>query len=676
VSAEASVVRTAVSRGLGSLHRVRWLPEVLALGLVVGLAMVATVSDVWPFVLAGVTDGAIYALAGLGLVLTFKTSGIFNFAIGAQAAASAYVFHSLRDEAGIPWPLAALLVIVLVGMGGSILLERLALHLSDSPAVMKVVATVGLIVLLQSLLTAVYGGTPIPFAPFLPTASFQVGSINIQASQVITAVLAVVATAGLTTFFRRARLGIAMQAVVDDPRLLSLEGTSPDAVRRAAWAIGSSFVSISGMLVAPQLGIDVNVMLVVFTAAFGAAALAGFSSLTGTLVAAVCIGVTSNVMSSQLASSSSEVLSALYTQVPFIALVLAMVSLPRSRFSTSGLAKPRRLSAPAPIPRGALIPLGTVGCCLLASVPFLVGNAYVNPYTSGLTFAIILGSLGLLVWTSGQISLCQMAFAAVGATTSAHAQSAGLPWILAIASGAAAALLVGALVAIPSFRLSGIYLAVATFGAGLLFQNLLYRTGLMFGGAQSLAVPRPQFARGDRAYYYLVLVFAAAVAVAIVTVRRSRLGRLMRGLGDSPLALDAHGTDTRIVRLYVFCISAVIASIGGSLLASVTQSVNGGLAGPFGYFRSVVLIAVLTFCGRRPLVSPLLAAMALAVSPLYPPFNTDFALSYQGVFFGLAAITVAVAPGLPRITGSIRSQERATSLSRARQRVLTIGARP
>src|SRR5277367_6613286 len=83
-----------------------------------GIAALAVLSSVfgwWPFVIAGISDGAVYALAALGLVLTYKTSGIFNFAVGAQAAASAYVFYSLRVSAGLPWPVAALGSMLLVG---------------------------------------------------------------------------------------------------------------------------------------------------------------------------------------------------------------------------------------------------------------------------------------------------------------------------------------------------------------------------------------------------------------------------------------------------------------------------------------------------------------------------------------------------------------------------------
>ncbi len=621
----------------------------LCAALVVGIVLAGAFS-LGPYVVTGIASGSIYALAALGLVLTFKTSGIFNFAIGAQAAASAYVFYSLRVTAGLPWPIAALAAMVVVGLGGSLLLERMAYWLTDAPAAMKVVATIGLLVLLQSALTGAYGVATIQFSPFLPNKGLHLFGVNVLGSQLIIVATAVVATVGLYLFFKRARLGVSMHAVVDSPTLLALEATNPVTVRRYAWAIGSCFISISGMLLAPTLGIDVNLFLLIYVAAFGAAAVGAFSSLPVTFAAAIGIGVTMSILSDKLAGQTNFVLAELYTQVPFLVLVAALLLVPRRKLVTRGAGMVRKLRPPATFPL-PVVALGTLaGMAVAIAIPFVVPSAFVNQYTTGIGFAVVLASLGLLLWTSGQISLCQMAFAAVGATTFAHALGAGWPWPLALLAAAAVAMVAGAVAAIPSFRLSGVYLAVATFGFGLLVQNLLFPTFLMFGQSDSVTIGRPHLlgvdATSDRAYYFVALAIATVCALIVVGVRRSRLGRLLRGLSDSPAALEAHGADTRITRLYVFCISAGVAAVGGVLIGGVTQSAGGTLAGPFGFFNSVVLLAVLAFCGSQPLLSPVIAAFVFAVLRVYGPFNGGWFARYEGVFFGLAAIGVAVAPGM------------------------------
>jgi branched-subunit amino acid ABC-type transport system permease component len=622
-----------------------------ALGLVALAALVLVFNRGYGTqAVAGVSDGAIYALAGLGLVLTYKTSGIFNLAVGAQAAASAYVFYSFRVKEGLPWPVAGLITLVLVGLLGSLVLERMAYWLSDAPAVMRVAATIGIMVLLQSLLTGAYGGSTIIFQPFLSTKSTEIHGITIVAGQVIIVVFALLATIGLALFFRNARLGVAMQAVVDDASLLDLDGTSPVAVRRLAWAIGSSFISISGMLIAPIIGIDVNQMLLFFIAAFGSASIAGFSSLPITFVSAIAIGITSNVMSAEFSTSQNLVVSALYTQVPFIALVAAFVLLPRGRLRESGARRPRRLRPPVAFPRNVALPVAALAVAFGVAVPHLVSEVNLNQYTTGLGFAIVIASLGLLVWDSGQISLCHAAFAAIGATTFAKAQHAGMPYLVALLTAGLLTMFVGAVVSIPSFRLSGTYLAVATFGFGILCQNMLYATSLMFTAVNTRKLHRPHLfgmsTDSDKGYYYLALVIFLACAGLIVTVRRSRLGRILRALADSPAALDAHAANTRLSRMFVFCISAFVAALGGAVIAGVTQAAAGAVTGPFSYFNSLVMVAVLVFCGKQPILSPIVAAFVFVVLRVYSPFSDPGFVKYEGVIFGGLAIAVAILPAV------------------------------
>lgn len=642
---------TALTDRLGA--RGTWL---LAAGLVLAIGIpVAEARSLWPFVLTGISDGAVYSFAALGLVLTFKTSGIFNFAIGAQAAASAYVFYTFRIEHGMPWFPAMLLSLLLVGLIGSLLLERLAFWLEEAPAIMRVVATIGLIVLLQSLLTGIYGTPTLQFPPFLSQETVQIAGTQVLMSQIIVTAIALVATIGLSLFFRRSKVGLAMQALVDDPELLASQGTSPITIRRYAWAIGSCFVSISGMLIAPVLGIDVGRMLLLYVTAFGAAALGAFNNLGVTFTASIAIGVVTNVMGNELADSSNTWVTGLYTQVPFIALVLALLFVPRARLIERGSKRVRKLPPVRTLstPVALAVAAGTI--LLFAALPRLVAGPDVNQYSVGIGFGIVLLSLGLLLWSSGQISLCQMAFAALGASSFAHLQHAGVPWGPALLLAGLLTVPAGAIVAIPSFRLSGVYLAVATFGFGLLAQNLLYTSGLMFGLDNAEAVTRPEIlgldATTDTGFYYLSAVVFGLCAFLVLGVRRSRLGRILRALADSPAALDAHAVRTKVTRLSVFCLSAFVAAIGGAIIAGATLGAGGDPGGPFSYFNSLALIAVLVFCGRRPVLGPVIAAFLFAVAKIYPPMDSQFLSDYRGVFFGGLAIAVALWPGirLPRL---------------------------
>ncbi len=184
-------------------------------------------SDLTPYIMIGITTGSIYALAAVGLVLTFKTSGIFNFAHGAQAAVAAYVFFEFYERNNIAWPLAGLLTLVLVGVGGGLILERLAAGLAGAPLTARVAATIGLLVGTQGILEKIFGGEALIVDFFLPTKPIDLPGFVIREDQIIVTVLALGGTLGLYWFLKTRRLGIAMQARHRGPRPAGRQGDQP-----------------------------------------------------------------------------------------------------------------------------------------------------------------------------------------------------------------------------------------------------------------------------------------------------------------------------------------------------------------------------------------------------------------------------------------------------------------
>jgi branched-subunit amino acid ABC-type transport system permease component len=601
---------------------------------------VPAVKDLLPFLIIGITSGSVYAIAGMGLTLTFKTSGIFNFAHGALAACAAFVMYDFVTRAHWPWPLAAAVAVVVAGIGGGLLLERLAWLLADAPAINRVVATVGLLVLLQGVLVVRYGPASIQFKQFLPTGLVHLPGVTVAVNQFIVTGLALLAAIGLYLFFKRSRLGVAMVAVVDEPDLLALEGTSPIMVRRYAWMVGSTFAAISGLLLAPLVGLNASVLTLLVVYSFGAAAIGAFTSLSWTYVGGLAVGIA--VAFSQRYLAVHVAFHAVPPNLPIVILFVALLATPKRRLIDQGARAVRRLAPPSPLSRSALALAVIGGGTFLLLVPHLF-EGELPSYTSAVAFVGIFASLGLVTRTSGQMSLCQMAFAAVGASTTARLMGAGLSWLPALLLGGLVAMAVGGIVAVPAIRLSGIYLAIATFGFGVALQNLFYGTFLVFGGAYRLHSPRPHLSvlhlDSDTGYYYVALAGAVLCCLLVVAVRRCRLGRLLRAMADSPLALDAHGTNTNLTRLYVFCISAFVAGIAGALLASVTQSATPST---FDYSTSLLMIAVLAIAGSRPVLSAFLAAALLEVAPAYT--HSARLNMYQPVVFGAVAVMVAVFP--------------------------------
>jgi ABC-type branched-subunit amino acid transport system ATPase component/ABC-type branched-subunit amino acid transport system permease subunit len=261
--------------------------------------------------------------------------------------------------------------------------------------------------------------------------------------------------------------------------------------------------------------------------------------------------------------------------------------------------------------------------------------------------------LGLLVRTAGQVSLCQITFAAIGAAAFGHlagSGGAGIPWLPALVLSGLVAVPIGAILAIPAIRLGGLYLALATFGFGILVQGMFYTSGLMFG-ASGLTEPLPDWHWLDLAsptgFYYLVLIITTFSALGVVWLIRSRLGRLLEALADSPVALATNGTSINVTRVLVFTISAFLASLAGALLGANVTLASGDLFNPI---TSLELIAVvLISVGGAPWYA-IGAAAGLVLVPAYlTGGNVPY---YLQIVFGVSAIGVGVA-GLPAVNARL-----------------------
>jgi len=599
------------------------------------------VAELVPFIVSGLVVGAIYGLAGTGLVLTYKTSGIFNFGHGAVAAAAAYLFYWLHIRENLDWPAAFVLSVMVLGVALGFGFEVVARRLARQRPALKVAGTIGTVLIVQGLATIAFGPNLILVPQYLPagTDAVRIGSVNITYAQIITVAISLVIVAALYALFRFARIGVAMRAVVDDPDLVALHGTSPRQVRRIAWVVGATLAALSGVLIAPIVGLQAISLTFIVVQAFGAAAIGAFSSLPLTFLGGLGIGVAASISTKY--AVQHPWLSGVPDSMPFIVLLIALLVIPRRRLAAPSLTE-RHQQQPW---RGPAWTRGAAAVILLtvfALVPLFAG-VKLPFFTLALIEGVLLLSLGLLVRTSGIVSLCHAAFAAIGAVAfSQFALTLHLPWVLALLLGALVVVPVAALLAIPARRLSGLFLALATFGFGIAIQELGYTRSFMFSQNYSgRPMPRPGFATGDTAYYYVVLAVFVLAAVLVAAIHRGRLGRLLRGLADSSVAVSTMGLNVAMTRVIVFCISGYLAGIAGVLYGSAVHFASYG--DPFfGPFASLVLLTVLVI---QPFRQPwyAVAGIVLALIPGYlPGMSTPYWLN---VMFGLAAVVLAMRGG-------------------------------
>ncbi len=584
--------------------------------------------DILRAVLQGTPPGAVFALVALGFVLTYKTSGVFNLAFGAQAYVSAGMYFKARVE--WEWPIIwsfILAVVVLAPLIG-LLLERFIFRpLRTASAVAKLVVAVGLTVALPALFEllskfqAVAGRTPVGIMPRGAEVYYDpLGIYPWSRDELAQLIIAFTALVLITTFFRYFAAGLAMRAVVESPRMTELAGINADRVSAMAWALSSFFAGLAGVLIAPRFNTLAapdffNIMVV----AVAAAALGQLVSLRGAVFGGVGLGILIALFNTYIPRWSDTVTwlrpvqENLTPSLPFVVLFGVIVLWPatrRPREAGDPLASvdPPPLS-PAAVTRPQSLTIATrvFGAFVLVIGGFFVfakaDVSWLFLVTQAVIMSTIFLSITVMTGLGGQISLCQGTFAAIGGfTVYQFADRWGTSVLLAAFIGAAIAAVVGALIALPVLRLGGVWLAIATLAFAFFFDSVMVKLSFVGGGETSLMqgtrVPRPSFAgidfNNNKSFLVLVVVIFVIVSLLVIQLREGTVGRTLRALRGSELAAASIGISAARARITAFALSAGIAGLGGALLSIQQKNVGYGInfSPSAGLFWLVVVVTL------------------------------------------------------------------------------------
>lgn len=598
--------------------------------------------------LGGVGTGAVYAGIGLGLVLAFQGSGVINFSHGAVMMYVTYLFDELRDTGdyvlpfslggwdrfnvlGTPaedgangfWPafLVAMVAAALLGLIIHLLVFRPLRH---APLLAKVVATVGIFVVLSNVVLLRFGTQIETVRGILPAETVTFAGITLGKDRLWLAGVVVLTAFALAAIYKLTRFGLATQAASEEEKGAIMLGYSPDLLAAGNWMLASMVAAAAGILFAPLTsGVNSTTYTLLVVPALACALVGGLRSFLITCAAGLFLGMLDTTIQKYQIESWWPDWAAdqgFRQAVPFLVIVGVLFLRGHSLPSRGTLSEGRQTFAPNP---RNVMPTTVILFVAALVMIFTFDRALRLSLYQSMIAIIIALSIVIVTGFLGQVSLAQAAFAGIAGFMVVKLTNNSIPFPLSPLLAGLVAAGLGLVVGIPALRIRGIQLAVVTMAMGVAVDAFVFRNrsfigelGILkfngtdsdpsiFGGNLDPNIP-PEFARPQ--FGVVLLIFATLCALLTVNLRRSSTGRRFLAVRVNERAAAAARVDVAQTKLIGFCLSAFIAGLGGSMIAYL----NGQLSpDSFGVLVSLTLLAF-AYLGGIGLVSGALVAGALA----------------------------------------------------------------
>jgi ABC-type branched-subunit amino acid transport system ATPase component/branched-subunit amino acid ABC-type transport system permease component len=543
------------------------------------------------FLLLGLANGAVFASLAIALVVTYRSSGVINFATGAVALFGAYEYAFLRQghlfnpipgppvtfRVGGSWPLlpALLAAVALCALLGLLLYAVIFRPLRTAPPVARAVASIGVLIVITELIAKRLGTAAVTVTAIFPSRTYHIGKVHISADRIWFAVTIVAVALVISTGFRFTRFGLHTRAAAESEKGALVSGVSPERVATINWMISCGVAGLAGILIAPIVPLVPSAYTLFIIPGLAAAILGRFQSMTAAVAGGLAIGMVQSETTYLQAQHTWLPSSGLPELVPLALILIVLVARAKPLPSRGGIVQQTLGRAPRPGPT-----LGPTGVGAAVAVIALVGThgAWRAAVTTSLIFGIISLSLVVVTGYAGQVSLAQLTLAGVaGFILSPMTVSWGIPFPIAPVLAALVAMVVGVVVGLPALRIRGLPVAVVTLALAVAVQALWFQNtdivgpsgknihgptffGLNLEVGSGVAYPRIAFC-------LMVLVVVVLVGASVARLRTSRLGSAMLAVRANERSAAAAGIDVVRTKIAAFGIAAFIAGIGGSLLA-------------------------------------------------------------------------------------------------------------
>jgi branched-subunit amino acid ABC-type transport system permease component len=610
----------------------------------------------------GLGAGSLIAGVAVGIVVTYRGSGIINLATGAIAMLAGYSYWSLRTgHYGGNVPTAPALVITFLFLVGLGLLIEFAVYrpLRTAAPLAKLAASLGVFLVAQAAVSLAFGIGTQPQPPVLPGGFVTVFGSNVPIDRFVLPGIVLAATLVLSLVYRLSRFGLSTRAASENEVAAMLMGLSPNRLALASTLLATLSAGGLGVLAASITQLDPQALPLQVVPALTAALFAGFTSLWIACLVGLGIGMLESILyylqiQSWFPTDNGVAMPGIQPLLVFVLMVLAMFLRGTSLPSRGELVEQRLPLAPR---ARRLWPTATGAVAAAVVALIVLPYDFRQALITSLLATVMCLSVVVITGFVGQISIVQLALAGISGFILSHLavdHGVGFPWGMLI--GAFGATVVGLVVAVSALRVRGVSLAVVTLAAAVAIEQFVFLNTTWGGGSSSSPVPEPKLGidlgpagpfRGldgnvpSPVFGFFVVGMTLVLGLFVANLRRSNLGQRMLAVRSNERAAAAAGINVRNVKLAAFGISAFIAGIAGSLYGYNFSSVT---VTRFSALTALSLIAF-AYVGGVTMVSGAIFAGLISVEALFPyALEKWFGVSgnWALLFAGLALIVTLI----------------------------------
>jgi ABC-type branched-subunit amino acid transport system ATPase component/branched-subunit amino acid ABC-type transport system permease component len=544
------------------------------------------------FLLIGLGAGAAYAALAMALVVTYRSSGVINFAQGSVAVYAAYIYAFARKGQftpmipGLPTTIdlgtelglvpAMLLALVMTALLGLLLYVLIFRPLRTAPPLASVVASIGVQVSIVLLITKRMGTTQVPVNDIFPTGKFNVGDTVANWRFIWTAVAIVAVALALSALYRFTRFGLRTRAAAESEKGAVVSRVPATRIAALNWMLSAAVAGLGGILIAPLGAVVPNVYSLFVVPALAAAVVARFENISIAVVSGLAIG---------MLSSEAGFLAKTKPWFPesggpeLVALLVILIALLlRGKPLPGRGALIQRTLGRAPRPR-YLFQTAAVFTAIGVGALFLLQGQWRNALILSFVFGTISLSYVVVTGYAGQISLAQLTLAGVaGYMLSFFTISWDLPFPIAPILAALVAMAIGVVVGLPALRVRGLSVAVVTLALAATIQTAWFQNTDIVGFSGGAKVKDPELfglnlgwnlkpGATHISFGLLALVVLVLTGVSVGMLRRSQLGSAMVAVRANERSAAAAGVNVFQVKILAFACGSFIAGIGGTMLA-------------------------------------------------------------------------------------------------------------